>query len=275
MILEGKPVAEKILAEVKEGIEKFGFSPGLAIVRVGEDSASKTYVGTKLKRASEVGITAKEYHLKETASEDELIELIHKLNNDPTVHGMILQLPIPKHLNANMALERIDPQKDVDGLHPESLGKLVEGEPTFVPATPMGVMELLNYYKIDPGSAEAVVVGRSNLVGKPMAALLLNANATVEVCHSKTKELGSHTKRAEILVVAVGKPNLITADMVREGAAVIDVGMNRVEGKLAGDVDFEAIEKIARVTPVPGGVGKLTVACLMKNVLKAAEKSQR
>jgi len=272
MILEGKPVAEKILKEVKVGVEKLGFSPGLAIVRIGEDPASKVYVGTKLKRAKEAGIIGAEHHLKEGTSEDELIELIHKLNNDPAVHGMIVQLPLPSHINAENVLERIDPEKDVDGLHPESLGRLVAGNPTFVPATPQGIMEILKYYKIDPNGAEAVVVGRSNMVGKPMAALLVNANATVEICHSKTKDLGAHTKRAEILIVAVGKPKLIKEDMVREGAAVIDVGITRTEGKIVGDVDFEALKDIARITPVPGGVGKLTVACLMKNVLKAAKK---
>ena len=274
MILEGKPVAEKILKEVKVGVEKLGFSPGLAIVRIGEDPASKVYVGTKLKRAKEAGIIGAEHHLKEGTSEDELIELIHKLNNDPAVHGMIVQLPLPSHINAENVLERIDPEKDVDGLHPESLGRLVAGNPTFVPATPQGIMEILKYYKIDPNGAEAVVVGRSNMVGKPMAALLVNANATVEICHSKTKDLGAHTKRAEILIVAVGKPKLIKEDMVREGAAVIDVGITRTEGKIVGDVDFEALKDIARITPVPGGVGKLTVACLMKNVLKAAAEKQ-
>ena len=272
MILVGKPVADKILAEVKEEVEKLGFSPGLAVVRVGEDPASKVYVGTKLKRAKEVGIKGVEYHLKEEISEEELIELVHKLNNDPEIHGMIVQLPLPKHINAEKVLERIDPEKDVDGLHPESLGRLVAGEPTFVPATPQGVMELLKFYEIDPNGAESVVVGRSNMVGKPMAALLLNDNSTVEICHSRTKDLGAHTKRAEILIVAVGKPHLISEEMVRDGAAVIDVGINRVEGKIVGDVDTAAVDKKARVSPVPGGVGKLTVACLMKNVLKAAEK---
>ncbi len=274
MILEGKPVAEKILKEVKAGVEKLGFSPGLAIVRIGEDPASKTYVGTKLKRAADAGITAREHHLKESTTGDELIELIHKLNNDPAVHGMIVQLPLPPHLDANKILEGIDPEKDVDGLHPYSLGRLVAGNPTFVPATPQGVMEILNYYEIDPSGKDAVVVGRSNMVGKPMAALLVNSNSTVEICHSRTQGLGAHTKRAEILIVAVGKPKLIKEDMVREGAAVIDVGINRVEGKLVGDVDFEALKDKARITPVPGGVGKLTVACLMKNVLKAAEEGK-
>jgi methylenetetrahydrofolate dehydrogenase (NADP+)/methenyltetrahydrofolate cyclohydrolase len=274
MILEGKPVAGKILEEVKEGVKGLGFAPGLAIVRVGEDPGSKVYVGSKLKRAAEVGIIGREHRLPESATEEEVLELVHKLNNDSSVHGFIVQLPLPAHINAEKVLERIYPEKDVDGLHPQNLGKLVGGEPAFVPATPMGVMEMLSHYKIDPSGKDAVVVGRSNMVGKPMAALLLNANATVEICHSKTKDLGSHTKRAEILVVAVGKPRLITEDMVREGAAVIDVGINRVEGKIVGDVDFEKVSKKARVSPVPGGVGLLTVACLMKNVLKAAKEGK-
>ena len=274
MILEGKPVAEKILKEVKEGVDKLGFAPGLAVVRVGEDPASKVYVGSKIKRASEVGIKGTEHHLPETATESELLELVHKLNNDSSVHGFIVQLPLPAHINAEKVLESIYPEKDVDGLHPQNLGKLVAGDPAFVPATPMGVMEMLSHYKIEIAGKNAVVVGRSNMVGKPMSALLLNANATVETCHSKTRDLAEHTKRAEILVVAVGKAKLITEDMVREGATVIDVGMNRVEGKLAGDVDFEKVKEKTSVSPVPGGVGLLTVACLMKNVLKAAEKGK-
>ncbi|MCP4648236.1 MAG: bifunctional 5,10-methylenetetrahydrofolate dehydrogenase/5,10-methenyltetrahydrofolate cyclohydrolase, partial [bacterium] len=184
--------------------------------------------------------------------------------------GFIVQLPLPAHINLEKVLESIYPEKDVDGLHPQNLGKLVAGDPAFVPATPMGVMEMLSHYKIEISGKNAVVVGRSNMVGKPMGALLLNANATVETCHSRTRDLAEHTKRAEILVVAVGKAKLITEGMVREGAAVIDVGINRVDGKLAGDVDFEKVKEKARVSPVPGGVGLLTVACLMKNVLKAA-----
>lgn len=273
MILEGKPVAEKILKEVKGGVDKLGFSPGLTVVRIGEDPASKVYVGSKIKRAAEVGIKGEEHHLPETTTEEELLELVHKLNNDSSVHGFIIQLPLPAHINAEKVLESIYPEKDVDGLHPQNLGKLVAGDPAFVPATPMGVMEMLSHYKIEILGKNAVVVGRSNMVGKPMAALLLNANATVEICHSKTNDLAEHTKRAEILVVAVGKAKLITEDMVREGAAVIDVGINRVEGKLVGDVDFEKVKEKARVSPVPGGVGLLTVACLMKNVLKAAQEN--
>ncbi len=274
MILEGNPVAEKILREVKERVEALGFQPGLAIVRVGGDPASEVYVNSKLKRAGEVGISGTEHHLPETATEDDVLELVHKLNTDPLVHGFIVQLPLPPHLDADRILDLIYPEKDVDGLHPQNLGKLVGGNPTFVPATPMGVMEMLSHYKIDVAGKNVVVVGRSSMVGKPMAALLLNANATVEICHSKTRDLGEHTKRAEILVVAVGKPKLITEDMVREGAAVIDVGINRVDGKLVGDVDFEKVKEKARVSPVPGGVGLLTVACLLKNVLKAAEKGK-
>ncbi|MBD3397988.1 bifunctional 5,10-methylene-tetrahydrofolate dehydrogenase/5,10-methylene-tetrahydrofolate cyclohydrolase [Candidatus Micrarchaeota archaeon] len=274
MALEGKPVADRILKEVKEGVEELGFSPGLAIVRVGDDPASKVYVSSKIKRAEEAGIKGTEHHLPETATEAELLELVHQLNIDSSVHGFIVQLPLPPQINAEKVLEFIYPEKDVDGLHPLNLGKLVAGDPHFVPATPLGVMEMLSHYKIETAGKNAVVVGRSNMVGKPMSALLLNANATVETCHSRTKDLAEHTRRAEILVVAVGKPKLITGEMVREGAAVIDVGINRIEGKLAGDVDFETVSKKARVSPVPGGVGKLTVACLMKNVLKAAQEKK-
>jgi methylenetetrahydrofolate dehydrogenase (NADP+)/methenyltetrahydrofolate cyclohydrolase len=274
MILEGPPVAKKILSEVKEGVGELGFSPGLAIIRVGENPASKTYVGTKLRRAKECGINGVEHHLPEDATREEIAVLIEELNEDESVHGMIVQLPLPKHLNPSLLLELISPKKDVDGLHPCSLGRLFEGSPGFVPATPQGVMEMLDFYKIPIAGKNAVVVGRSSMVGKPMAALLLNANATVEICHSKTDNLGGHTKRADILVVAVGKANLIAADMVKEGASVVDVGMNRdAEGKLCGDVDFENVIKNASVSPVPKGVGPLTVACLMKNVLKAAQES--
>lgn len=274
MILEGPPVARKILSEVKAGVEELGFSPGLAIIRVGDDPASKTYVGTKLKRAKECGINGVEHHLPAEATQGEIAVLIEELNSDDSVSGMILQLPIPKHLTPAPLLELISPAKDVDGLHPCSLGRLFEGSPGFVPATPQGVMEMLEFYKVPVAGKNAVVVGRSSMVGKPMAALLLNANATVEICHSRTLDLGEHTKRADILVVAVGKANLVTSDMVKEGASVVDVGMNRdEEGKLCGDVDFENVVKKASASPVPRGVGPLTVACLMKNVLKAARES--
>jgi methylenetetrahydrofolate dehydrogenase (NADP+)/methenyltetrahydrofolate cyclohydrolase len=272
MILEGTPVAEKMLEETKKGVESMGYSPGLAIIRVGDDAASKVYVETKLKRAHECGITGVEHSLPENSTQEELSSLIQKLNSDDSVSGMILQLPIPKHLNPAPLLESISPKKDVDGLHPVSLGKLFEGSPGFVPATPQGVMEMLAYYGVEIAGKNAVVVGRSSMVGKPMAALLLNANATVEICHSRTKDLGEHTKRADILVVAVGKANLITEDMVKEGAFVVDVGMNRDSGgKLCGDVDFDSVSRKASVSPVPKGVGPLTVACLMKNVFKAAK----
>ncbi len=275
MILEGTPVAAKILEETKKGVGALGFSPGLAIIRVGDDPASKVYVGTKLKRAKECGINGKEYHLPEKSAQKEIASLIQKLNLDDLVHGMILQLPIPKHLNPAPLLELISPKKDVDGLHPVSLGKLFEGIPGFVPATPQGVMEMLAFYKVPIKGKNAVVVGRSNMVGKPMAALLLNANATVEICHSRTDDLGAHTKRADILVVAVGKANLIRGDMVKEGASVVDVGMNRLNGKLCGDVDFGSVSKKASLSPVPKGVGPLTVACLMKNALNAARKARK
>ncbi|MFP3949982.1 MAG: bifunctional 5,10-methylenetetrahydrofolate dehydrogenase/5,10-methenyltetrahydrofolate cyclohydrolase [Candidatus Micrarchaeia archaeon] len=271
MILKGKSVASSILDKVKEGVEELDFQPGLAIVRVGDDPASEIYVGKKLKRAAEVGIKGKEFHLPADSREKELLSLVDELNRDREMHGMIVQLPLPAHMRADAVLQRISPEKDVDGLHPENLGLLFSGFPRFVPATPQGIMELLSYYETEIEGRNAVVVGRSSMVGKPVSALLLNANATVEICHSRTRELSSHTHRADILVVAVGKPRLIKEDMVREGATVIDVGINRTEGKLVGDVDFEPLKEKARVTPVPGGVGPLTVACLMKNVLKAAQ----
>jgi len=272
MLLEGKPVSEKILLDTRSKVVRLGFSPGLAIIRVGEDPASKTYVGSKLKRAEECGITGKEYALTAHTPEKKITDLIRRLNKDRKTHGIIVQLPLPPHFNTSKILSTISPDKDVDGLHPLNMGKLVQGKPAFVSATPQGIMELLQFYKIHTAGKNAVIVGRSDMVGKPMAALLLNADATVEICHSKTHNLAEHTKRADILVVAVGKPRFITADMVKEGAVVIDVGINRTEEKIVGDVDFEKVSKKAgAITPVPGGVGLLTVACLMKNVLKAAQ----
>lgn len=273
MLLEGKPAAEKILSETRKGVIRLRFSPGLAIIRVGEDAASKTYVGTKLRRAQEVGITGREYAFTAHSPEKKITDLIRRLNKDRKTHGIIVQLPLPPHFNTEKILNTISPDKDVDGLHPLNLGKLLQGKPNFISATPQGVMELLHFYKIHTAGKNAVVVGRSDMVGKPMAALLLNADATVEICHSKTHSLAEHTRRADILVVAVGKPHFIAAEMVKEGAVVIDVGINRVDGKIVGDVDFEKVEKKAgAITPVPGGVGLLTVACLMRNVLKAAGK---
>ncbi len=272
MLLEGKPISEKILSETRKRVVRLGFSPGLAIIRVGQDPASKTYVGTKLRRAEECGITGKEYELTAHTPEKKITDLIRRLNKDKKTHGIIVQLPLPSHFNTEKVLGTISPDKDVDGLHPLNLGKLFQGRPAFISATPQGIMELLQFYKIQTAGKAAVIVGRSAMVGKPMAALLLNADATVEICHSKTHNLAEHTKRADILVVAVGKPLFITSDMVKEGATVIDVGINRTEEKIVGDVDFEKVEKKAgAITPVPGGVGLLTVACLMKNVLKAAQ----
>ncbi|MEM4272439.1 MAG: bifunctional 5,10-methylenetetrahydrofolate dehydrogenase/5,10-methenyltetrahydrofolate cyclohydrolase [Candidatus Bilamarchaeaceae archaeon] len=271
MLLEGRLPAEKILANVKKGVLQLGFSPGLAIIRVGEDPASKTYVVTKLRRAQECGISGKEYSLSATTPEKKIMDLIRRLNKDRKTHGIIVQLPLPSHFNSDRMLNAISPDKDVDGLHPVNMGRLLQGNPHFVPATPQGIMEMFQFYKIPVAGKNAVVVGRSAIVGKPMAALLLNADATVEVCHSKTRSLAEHTRRAEILVAAVGKPHFITSDMVKEGAVVIDVGINRTDGKIVGDVDFEKVSgKAGAITPVPGGVGLLTVACLMKNVLKAA-----
>lgn len=273
-IIDGKLVAENCLNELKEKVARFEKKPSLSVIRVGNDPASEIYVRNKHKKCDELGITFHEYHLEDTISQEALEDLIQTLNKDINVNGIMLQSPIPSHLNIIQAFQKISPEKDVDGFHPMNAGKLVQGVDGFVSCTPLGIMKLLNEYHIETEGKNAVIVGRSNIVGKPMASLLLNANCTVTVCHSKTKNLAEITKNADILVVAVGKPHFITADMVKEGAVVIDVGINRVaeSKKLLGDVDFEAVkEKCAFITPVPGGVGPMTVAMLMNNVVKACE----
>ena len=277
-ILEGKPVAAKVLAEVKAGVAaltaKTGVQPTLAVVLVGEDPASQIYVRNKKRAADEVGIASRDFLFPAGCSQAELAETIRKINADPTVHGILLQLPLPKGLDENEAVNAIAPAKDADGLHPMSLGNLLAGKPSMVPCTPGGCLEILDHYGIPLEGAEAVVVGRSRLVGKPLAQLLLARNATVTMCHTRTRDLGAHCRRADILCVAAGRPRFITGDMVKEGAVVIDVGVNRLDtGKLAGDVDFESASKRARaITPVPGGVGLMTVAMLMKNTLLAATR---
>jgi methylenetetrahydrofolate dehydrogenase (NADP+) / methenyltetrahydrofolate cyclohydrolase len=277
-ILEGKPVAAKVLAEVKAGVAaltaKTGVQPTLAVVLVGEDPASQIYVRNKKRAADDVGIASRDFLFPAGCSQAELAETIRKINADPTVHGILLQLPLPKGLDENEAVNAIAPAKDADGLHPMSLGNLLAGKPSMVPCTPGGCLEILDHYGIPLEGAEAVVVGRSRLVGKPLAQLLLARNATVTMCHTRTRDLGAHCRRADILCVAAGKPRFITGDMVKEGAVVIDVGVNRLDtGKLAGDVDFESASKRARaITPVPGGVGLMTVAMLMKNTLTAATR---
>jgi methylenetetrahydrofolate dehydrogenase (NADP+)/methenyltetrahydrofolate cyclohydrolase len=277
-ILEGKAVAAKVLAEVKAGVAaltaRTGVQPTLAVVLVGEDPASQIYVRNKKRAADDVGIASRDFLFPAGCSQAELSETIRKINGDSSVHGILLQLPLPKGLDDNEAVNAIAPAKDADGLHPVSLGNLLAGKPTMVPCTPAGCLEILDHYGIALEGAEAVVVGRSRLVGKPLAQLLLARNATVTMCHTRTRDLAGHCRRADILCVAAGKPRFITGDMVKEGAVVIDVGVNRLDtGKLVGDVDFDSASKRARaITPVPGGVGLMTVAMLMKNTLLAATR---
>jgi len=277
-ILSGKEVAAKVLAEVKAGVAalraKTTVQPGLAVVLVGDDPASQIYVRNKKRAADEVGIATRDFLFPGGCSQAELLETIRTINADPTLHGILLQLPLPKGLDENAAVNAIAPAKDADGLHPVSLGNLLAGKPSMVPCTPGGCIEILDHYGIPIEGAEAVMVGRSRLVGKPLAQLLLARNATVTMCHTRTRDLAEHCRQAEILCVAAGRPRFITGDMVKEGAVVIDVGVNRLDtGKLAGDVDFDAASKRARaITPVPGGVGLMTVAMLMKNTLLAATR---
>lgn len=275
-IIDGKEVSSYVKQQVKlqtDVLKQQGITPCLAVIIVEGDPASRVYVNNK-KRACEVcGIKSLEYALAGDVSEEELLALIDKLNNDSSVNGILCQLPVPKHIDEKKVIDAISPAKDVDGFSAENVGKIWLGDYSISPCTPMGVIELLDYYKIDVQGKNCVVVGRSNIVGKPMAALLLERNATVTVCHSKTKDLASFTKNADIIVAAVGRAGFITADMVSEGAVVIDVGINRLsDGKLAGDVDFEAVkEKASYITPVPGGCGPMTIAVLMKNTIEATK----
>lgn len=274
-ILDGKAVAHRIRETLKKEVEELkenGIKPKLAVIMVGEDSSSKIYVRNKSVACEEIGVEYEEYLLSEETTMEELLNLIDKLNEDTSVNGILLQSPIPKSLDINEAFKRIAPEKDVDGFNPCNVGKLCLGQDTFISCTPYGIIKLLEEYGIEIEGKDAVVVGRSNIVGKPMMQCLLNKNATVTVCHSKTIKLERVTKKADILVVAIGKPKFITKDMVKEGAIVIDVGINRGEdGKLCGDVDFDEVSKIASyITPVPGGVGPMTIAMLMNNIVKAA-----
>ena len=279
MILQGRPVADKVLAQVREGVARLqrehGVTPGLAVVLVGGDPASAVYVRGKKNTAASVGIASPDYVYPEGLGQNALLELVDRLNADPSVHGVLVQLPLPKGLDEDAVVRRIAPAKDVDGLTPTNLGQLLAGQPGTVPCTPAGCLEVLDHYGAKLEGAETVVVGRSRLVGKPLAQLLLARHATVTMCHTRTRDLAFHTKRADILCVAAGRPRMITGDMVKPGAWVIDVGVNRLEtGKLAGDVDFDSVEKVAHaVTPVPGGIGPMTIAMLMKNTLAAAERS--
>ncbi len=285
-LIKGAEVAREIREELKREIAeikaKHNVVPGLVTVLVGADPASQVYVGAKEKTSKELGIYSERYDLPEKTTQKELIALIDKLNKDPKINGILVQLPLPKHLNEEEVLYAIDPKKDVDGFHPVNVGKLMIGEPDYMPCTPAGIQQLLIRSGTQIEGAEAVVVGRSNIVGKPIANILLQkapgANATVTICHTRTKDMAFHTKRADILIVAAGRPKYITADMVKDGVVVIDVGVNEIgktaEGKriLAGDVDFETVkEKAAAITPVPGGVGPMTITMLMMNTVRAAK----
>lgn len=275
-IIDGKQIAEDIRAELKNEVDELkaqGVIPGLAVVIVGEDPASQVYVRNKGKGCEELGMYSETHELPVETSEDQLLSLVDELNTKETIDGVLVQLPLPGHIDENKVLVRIDPDKDVDGFHPVNVGRLVVGEDAFEPCTPHGCIELLKRSGVVMEGAEAVVVGRSNIVGKPVSIMLLRENATVTICHSRTKDLAGVIRRADIIIAAVGKPRMITADMVKDGAAIIDVGINRVDGKLVGDVDFEAVkEKAGAITPVPGGVGPMTITMLLTNTVKSARK---
>lgn len=276
-LIDGKVISAAVKAQVADEVAKLknqGITPGLAVIIVGEDPASKVYVANKEKACEAIGMASYKYALSENTTEAELLELINKLNNDIKVNGILCQLPLPRHLNEELIINSIVPEKDVDAFHPHNVGKIMIGNYDFLPCTPAGIMEMLKFENIDIEGKECVVIGRSNIVGKPMSMLLLHKNGTVTVCHSRTKNLKEVCRRADILVAAVGRANFVTADMVKEGAVVIDVGINRLDnGKLCGDVNFAEVEPVASyITPVPGGVGPMTIATLMKNTLTAAKK---
>ena len=289
-IISGKDVAQTIRAELSAEVaelkHKHGIVPGLCTVLVGEDPASVSYVTAKGKACADLGMKSSHHELPAETSEDELLKLVDQLNHDDEVHGILVQLPLPKHINESKVLLAIDPNKDVDGFHPVNVGRLVIGEELFPPCTPAGIQELIVRSGTPTAGAEVVIVGRSNIVGKPIAIMMLQkkagANATVTVCHTRTRDMAAHTKRADILIVAAGKQNAVTAEMVKPGATVIDVGVNRIgftssgKAKLVGDVDFEAVKEVAgQITPVPGGVGPLTITMLLRNTLTAARLQQR
>ena len=279
-IIDGKKIAAGIREEIRQRVlqleEATGKVPGLAAVLVGDDPASATYVRTKTKACHEVGIASRQLTPPGDIEQADLQRLIRDLNGDPEIHGILVQLPLPKHLDERAVLETVDPRKDVDGFTFANIGRLVENQPQFVPCTPAGIIELLDREGVEIKGKHAVVVGRSEIVGKPVAFLLLHRHATVTICHSRTADLGAETRRADILVAAVGRPRLITGAMLKPGAVVIDVGINRVDGKLVGDVDFEsAVSVSSAITPVPGGVGPMTVAMLLRNTLRALEQSVR
>lgn len=276
-ILDGKALSAQCKESIRKQVEELaakGCRPGMAVVLVGENPASKVYVRNKEKDCQECGIYSAMYHLPEETTEKELLELLDTLNHDTSIHGILVQLPLPKQINSQRVIEAIDPAKDVDAFHPTNVGYLTQGMPRFAPCTPAGIVKLMEAYQIDPAGKHCVVIGRSNIVGKPMALLLLQRNGTVTICHSGTKDLKEQTLQADILVSAVGKTGFVTADMVKEGAVVIDVAMNRnAEGKLCGDVDYAAVsQKASAITPVPGGVGPMTRVMLLENTLTACRQ---
>lgn len=276
-ILDGKALSNTIKQEVKIEVAQLQkqkqITPGLAVILVGNDPASSTYVGMKAKSCKEAGIYSVVHEMPDTISQEEILDIIDKMNNNPHLHGILVQLPLPKHVDTTLILEAIDPKKDVDGFHPYNVGKMVSNLDAFLPATPFGVMKILEAYDIDVIGKNVCVIGASDIVGKPLASLMINAKATVEVCNSRTKDLKAHTLLADIICVGTGVVNLITQDMVKEGVVIIDIGINRLEnGKLVGDVDFENVKnKCSFITPVPGGVGPMTIAMLLKNTVKAAQ----
>lgn len=276
IVIDGKQLSKKIRSNLKiecEELKSKGITPKLAVIMVGNDSASKVYVKNKSRACEEVGVEFEEFLLNETTSQEDLENVIEELNQNEKIHGILLQSPIPKNLDINRAFEKISPSKDVDGFHPVNVGKLALNKDTFVSCTPYGIMKMFEEYQIDLTGKDVVILGRSNIVGKPLIQCCLNKNATVTVCHSKTKNLRDHTKRADVLIAAIGKPHFVTKEMVKDGAVVIDVGINRLgDGKLVGDVEYAEVEKKAEfITPVPGGVGPMTIAMLMNNVIKAAK----
>ena len=276
-ILDGKALSAQCKETIRKEVEELatkGCRPGMAVVLVGENPASKVYVRNKEKDCQECGIYSAMYHLPEETTEKELLELLDTLNHDASIHGILVQLPLPKQINSQRVIEAIDPQKDVDAFHPTNVGYLTQGMPRFAPCTPAGIVKLMEAYKIDPAGKHCVVIGRSNIVGKPMALLLLQKNGTVTICHSGTEDLKAQTLQADILISAVGKTGFVTEDMVKDGAVVIDVAMNRnAEGKLCGDVDYAAVsQKASAITPVPGGVGPMTRVMLLENTLTACRQ---
>ena len=276
-IINGKEISAAVKARIAAEVAKLkekGMTPGLAVIIVGNDPASKVYVGSKERTCIELGMYSEKYELPESTTYEQLLELVEKLNRDDKIHGILCQLPLPKHLDEKAVIDAIVPEMDVDAFHVQNVGKIMLGDYDFLPCTPAGIMEMLKFSGIDPAGKHCVVIGRSNIVGKPMAMLMLHANATVTICHSKTQNLKGICREADILVAAVGRAKFVTADMVTPGAAVIDVGMNRDEnGKLCGDVDYAEVEKVcSAITPVPGGVGPMTIAMLMSNTLTSAKR---